>query len=266
MWQILKSKYEQGEYKNEKTHCVDGVAYWFTGLMTVSGFLFFGEFVKGQTQQPKDFFGDLNNKSRLANPNDDASIDALVNEIFNFMLVDLSEVPSQIKGRIARTEKKYRHNQRNGISEVKVVEALNGLVIRFNAPEYSKTNETEVKDLRISMMPHLSQLVGAFRPSELNSNNLVNQTINPNMSPTEAVVIMLMLLQQKETNPFYQLTATEKSAMWQQLHSKEGIPQLPDNDDRIQEMKQLSNNIGNLSDTEKVNLANRALDILGMEQ
>lgn len=234
--------------------------------LLASGFLFFGRFVKGQTQQPKDFFGDLNNKSRLANPNDDASINALVDEIFNFMLIDLSEVPSQIKGRIARTEKKYRNNQRSGIAEVKVVEAINGLAIRFNAPEYARTSETEVRDLRISMMPYLSQLVGVFRESEANNNNSVNQTINPNLSPAEAVVIMLMMIQQKETNPFYQMTVAEKSAVWQQLHSKDGLPKLPDNDDRIQQMKQITNTAGNLSDTEKLNLANRALDILGMEQ
>lgn len=239
---------------------------FFAFSIITGSFLLSGNFVEGQTQQPKDFFGDLNNKSRLANPNDDASINALVNEIFNFMLIDLNDVPSQIRDRIARSEKKYRNNQRSGISEVKVVQALNGLAIRFNAPEYANTNEAEVRDLRMSMMPFLSQTVGTFRLSEANQNNSVNQTINPDLSPSEAVLIMLMMIQQKETNSFYQMTTTEKNAVWQQMHDKGGLPQLPDNDSRIQEMHQIGNTVGNLSATEKLNLANRALDILGMEQ
>lgn len=235
-------------------------------FILAGSFLFFEIFVEGQTQQPKDFFGDLNNKSRLANPNDDASINALVDEIFNFMLVDLSTVPSQIRDRIARSEKKYRNNQRSGIPEIKLGEAINGLAIRFTAPEYAKTNELEIRDLRMSMMPFLSQTVGTFRPSEANQNNFVNQSINPDLSPSEAVLIMLMMIQQKETNPFYQMTTTEKNAVWEEMHGKGGLPQLSDNDSRIQEMQQIGNTVGNMSVTDKLNLANRAMDILGMEQ
>lgn len=228
--------------------------------------LFFGEFVEGQTQQPKDFFGDLNNKSRLANPNNDASINSLVDETFNFMIIDPSSVPSQIKERIARTEKKYRNNQRSGIPEVKVVQALNGLATRFNAPEYARTNEMEVRDLRMSMMTHLPQFVGVFRESEANRNNSVNPIINQNLSPTEAVLMMLMMIQQKETNPFYQMTDAEKSASWQQLHDKGGLSNLPDNDERIQEMNQISNNARSLGKTKALKIVNQVLNALEMEQ
>lgn len=240
---------------------------FLVSLVSVTGFLLFGPPVDGQSQPPpKDFFGDLNNKSRLATPNNDASINDLVNEVFNFMLIDLTEVPSQVRDRIARTEKRYRNNQRGGIAEVKAVEVVNGLADRFNAPQYARTGETEIRDLRISMMPFLSQFVGTFRASEANNNSSVNQTINASLSPTEAVLIVLMMIQQKQSNPFYQMTPAEKNAVWDQMHSKDGLGKLPDNDTRVQELQQLTNVASALSDTEKLGMANRALDILGMDQ
>jgi hypothetical protein len=220
----------------------------------------------GQTQQYPDPFGTLNAKTNAANPNDSVSINGLVDEVFKFMLVDLVNVPSQIKGRIVLAETKYRNNQRDGITETKLAAAIDVLATRFNAPNYAKTNESEIRELRMSMMPYATSLVGVYRPNEVNRNSSVNQTINTKMSPSETVLILLMMIQQKQTHPYYQMTQAEKQAQWTQNHSVNGLNQLPDNNTKTQEMSQVANQASGLNSSQQLALANQVLDVLGIEQ
>jgi hypothetical protein len=233
------------------------------GIATLSRFT---QITKGQAQQYPDPFGSLSTKTRNANPNNALTIEALVSEVFNFMLINQSSVPSQVKNRIVLAETKYRNNLRDGVTETKISQALDVLVTRFNAPAYSRTNESEVRELRFSMMPYLPSLVGAYRTNETNNNALVNQAINPKLSPSEAVLMLMMMISQKQSHPNYQMTTSEKQAIWSQNHSVDGLKQLPDNENRSQEMSQLTNLASNLTTIEQLNLANQVLDVLGIEQ
>lgn len=221
--------------------------------------------VKGQTQN-EDLLLSLNSKAKSATPSDPNTIDALVNEVFRLLRLDQTSLDlSQIKNRISRAERKYRNNERGGIAEVKVVQAINGLANRFNAPAYAKTNEYEVRHLRTAVMPYLPNFVGAYRSWEASHNGAVNEKINPNMSPAEAVLIMMLMIQQKQTHPYYQMTSAERQARWAELQSLNGLTELPNNEERQEEMANLLNEMANLNSTEILNLANRALDILGIE-
>ena len=83
-------------------------------------------------------FGPLNVKARAVNEGGGSTAIAdLVDEMFDTFS---TTVATDVKSRIAASELLYQNNQRNGVSETNVVMVINGLQLRFNTPEFSKTD------------------------------------------------------------------------------------------------------------------------------
>ena len=64
---------------------------------------------------------------------------------------------NQFEDRLAQAELNYRTHKKNGIPSENIVQAANNLAQKVNAPDYAKTDNSEVKllrDVSRSEMPH----------------------------------------------------------------------------------------------------------------
>lgn len=120
----------------------------------------------------------------------------------------------RFKERLIRSEISYRSGRSAGVSEESIVRVIELLADEFAAPEYARTSRDEVRELRLG----LSRLMPDFivrRPLE-NVTALDREygfTVNPVMSPVEAIYVVQDLIEQKEINEYYQLTQAERSAV-----------------------------------------------------
>lgn len=209
-------------------------------------------------------FSGLNAKARLVNEvGGMPAINDLVSETFNTFSV---VVDSSVKNRISNSENRYKNNLRAGVAEIDVVKAVNALRLNFNTPEFSKTDVYEVRKLRLALQLYAPQLSCRGKSSDLNTLSQVRPTIVPHMSPTEAVFVTLAMIQQKQTNPNYQLTFSERNANWGDLHGKDLGKSQPEDP---QKTAQIENAIGaklqTMSPTELLAVPHRILDFLGIE-
>ncbi len=118
------------------------------------------------------------------------------------------------KERLVRAEINYRGGQKAGIPEVNIVRVVDELVRKLNAPEYARTDEDEVHDTRLAisyLMPHFI-VHQPFRSGEESFTETPN-TVDPSMSPLEAVYVTRFLIMQKEINESSQITPTERAEM-----------------------------------------------------
>src|SRR5262249_41678102 len=118
------------------------------------------------------------------------------------------------KERLVRAEIHYRSGRKAGIPGANIVRVINELAEKFNAPKYARTDEDEVRDMRLTvsyMMPHFipRQPLGAGEET----NTGFPYTVNPLMSPLEAVYVTRFLIMQKEISEFSQLTSEERAEL-----------------------------------------------------
>lgn len=210
-------------------------------------------------------FGTLNVKARAVNEGGGSTeVTALVDELFDtFSTV----VAADVKTRIVASELLYQSNQRDGVEEVEVVEVINGLQLRFNTPEFSKTDLYEVRRLRQALQLLAPQFVAHGRQSEQSFVNNVNPTIVEKMSPAEAVFVTLAMVHQKRSNPNYQLTSAERSAQWSDLHTTKIGQSLAGDPQRTEDMNEaIVDKVATMSPSELLAIPHRALEILGIEE
>lgn len=122
-----------------------------------------------------------------------------------------------IKDRVGRAESRYRQGQVASIPETKIVRTVNGLVKKFNLPEYTKTNLYEVRKLRLTLLPNFPQLI--TRKSQNIQPTVAGAEIDPQMSPAEATFVLAFMLRQKLSNQDYQLTYAEQMNRWAETHN-----------------------------------------------
>jgi hypothetical protein len=241
--------------------------------LCLGGVLIFNYFTPSTTGQSYDNINhvkklnDLAKTSNLTNTNE---AEILLNEAFKVVTTNDSSILSnfpEIKSRIIRSELKYRNNQREGVSETNIAVVINNLAAQFNAPEYAKTNELEVRELRVTAARIMPNFVGRYRANEEDRVGSVNTEINPKMSPIESVFTVGVLIVQKRTSPYYQMSNAEKQADWVNLHKPNVIDNLPDNPARQAEMDRIvTNGISNMNLNAMKTAVNQVLDNLGIEQ
>jgi hypothetical protein len=241
--------------------------------LCLGGVLMFNNFTPSTTGQSYDNINhvkklnDLAKTSNLTNTNE---AEILLNEallvslrVDNTMLSNLTE----IKSRVIRAEVKFRNNQRDGVTETNIAVAINALATQFNAPVYAKTNELEVRELRVTAARIMPNFVGRYRANDEDRVNSINSEINPNMSPIESVFIVGLLAYQKMQSPYYQMSNAEKQTDWINLHKPNVIDNLPDNEVRKAEMDLVfTNGIRNMNLNSVKNTINQVLDNLELEQ
>ena len=118
---------------------------------------------------------------------------------------------SPYKERLVRAELNYRTGQKDGIPEANTVRVIDELARELSAPEYAKTDEDQVHETRLaisSLMPHF--IVQQPLRSGEESSTKAPYTVDPTMSPLEAVYVTRFLIMQKEINESYLITPTER--------------------------------------------------------
>jgi hypothetical protein len=93
--------------------------------------------------------------------------------------------------------------------------AVNALAKEIAAPRFAYTDNAEVRRLRMRMMP----IVPALFLRDLKSKDENGRAcIREKMSPVEAVYLFARMVDQKLSNPNYQMTAEERQANWATTH------------------------------------------------
>src|SRR5215510_9548408 len=114
--------------------------------------------------------------------------------------------------RVAQSEIDYRSGRKAGIPESNIVRVIDHLAAKLGAPKYARTDEDEVRDMRLSisqMMPNFipRRPLGAGEESPAG----LPYTVEPLMSPLEAVYVTRFLIRQKEMSEFSLLTTEERA-------------------------------------------------------
>jgi hypothetical protein len=150
----------------------------------------------------ENFLARINKEAIAAKSNGQRETNALAKDVVNSFAP--KAVPAFAKWsmseRLTRAEMYYRSTGRGGITEARVVKAVNDLTNRLGAPAYARTNYEQVRFLRVRMMPNLPNFVG---------QEIKKSSINPVMSPLEGAAVALTMLQQKMNNCLYQVKAAD---------------------------------------------------------
>jgi hypothetical protein len=123
-----------------------------------------------------------------------------------------SAILSPFMKRVAEAEINYRRGRKAGIPEANIVRVVDYLAIKLGAPNYARTDEEEVRDRRLS----ISQIMPNFiqrRPPGAGEESPTGfpYTVDPLMTPLEAVYVTHSLIAQKEFSAFSLLTTEERA-------------------------------------------------------
>lgn len=177
--------------------------------------------VRGQSRQntpsylPQPY-ARVNEKAGAVKGADERAIRELADAVLLLTIGD--SVPSEFvrpyKERLIRAELNYRRGQREGIPEASIVRVIDELARELSAPEYAKTDEDQVHDTRLAISSLMPQFIvqQPLRPGEESSTG-APYTVDPTMSPLEAVYVTRFLIMQKEINESYLITPTERAEL-----------------------------------------------------
>lgn len=219
----------------------------------------------------------VNDKAKAAKNGDEAAVRDLTDAVFNTIVDEHDVIGSStmdLKERVVRSEMDYRRGKRKGVEEIEVVKVINGLAKKYAAPDYAKTSQREVRELRMSMLLTEEDFIargknnGKGKPKKKKGD-----TIGSEMSPLEAVYVTADMLKQKLYNEGYQLTQEERRARWAEKHDgkkkncegencKAKVLDSP----RYKEMQEVVHRATNTSTSDALATAHRTLDILGIDR
>src|SRR3989441_7040973 len=163
---------------------------------------------------------EVEEKARLLQDNNQDTYRALADEIFKaprgFEILAVAhgigptEIPPSIdyviKDRLSWAEMQYRRGLGKGVTEQSIVNFTNLLVEKFGLPDYARTSQRQVRFMRMFLMMHNPVFMGqgAVRP-----DIQVGEPINEEMSPLQAVHVLLEVLGHKYSDENFQLTPEE---------------------------------------------------------
>lgn len=161
----------------------------------------------------------VDKKAAQAVKGDPAGVRALVDEVFiaNGLTEEIAASADSIKDQLVAAEISYRQGKTKGVSEMNIVAVINLLAKKTNAPEYAKTDQFEVRKLRMSMITLSPRLFATQLATQL------GKPIPSTLSPIEAFHLTANLIHQKMWNPDYQLTNKERSTTWVERHREGGV-------------------------------------------
>jgi len=185
-----------------------------------------------------------------------------------------SVISNPVKNRIVNAEQKFQDGKGQGITELAVARALNGLVVKLNAPSYAYTSPSEVRELRGHLLASLPDLIGRGRAAGDHARAKAPRSPIDLMSPVEAVYVAMTMIHQKMNNPEFQMTQSERRAAWIEKHSKTpdsvGLKSSPPSGaltGRQQEMESVMQRAAKtIPQQELLSLPDKVLDALGIER
>jgi len=230
---------------------------------------------------------EVEEKARLLRDNDQDTHRALADEIFKASRgfepltvihgIGPTEIPPSIdyviKDRLSWAEMQYRRGLGKGVKEQSIANFTNLLVEKFGLPEYARTNQRQVRFMRMHLMMHNPVFMGqgAVRP-----NIQVGESINEEMSPLQAVHVLLEVLGHKYFDENFQLTpeewdrqqASRATATQTRATQTSAAPQLvvSINPKEKEIRSSLARQINSMNPVEALSLMDKAFEVLGMEK
>jgi len=147
----------------------------------------------------------IDEKSRIMRADDEASVRAVADEIFNYphVLGRMSaSVEDIVKDRLVRSEISFLRGKRSGVHEEDVVALFNTMADRFTLPDYVRTSKKQVRALRMS----LALASPAFMGRGMADGKMdVGEAVSSEMSVLQAAHLSAVLLDQKFLDPNFQV-------------------------------------------------------------
>ena len=228
-------------------------------------------------------------KARLLQDDDQDTYRALADEIFKgprgFEVLAVAhgigptKIPPSIdyviKDRLSWAEMQYRRGLGKGVKEQSIVNFTNLLVVKFGLPDYVRTSQRQVRFMRMFLMLHNPIFMGqgAVRP-----DIQVGESINEEMSPLQAVHVLLEVLGHKFFDADFQLTpeawdreqaskATHRAKQTTGADTKP-TPQLVAsiNPKQSEIRSALVRQVNSMNPVEALSLIDKALEVLGIEK
>ena len=160
----------------------------------------------------------IDEKARVLDPNEEPSVRALTDEIFNYPHVVPrmpSDLESDIKDRLVRAEVNFLSGRKSGVREEDIVLLVNTVSEKLKLPDFAKTSQKQIRALRMNMALASPIFMGR---GMANGNMRIGESINPELSPLEAVHIIGVMIDQKFLDPHFQVLPQQ----WdQEFHGKE---------------------------------------------
>lgn len=198
--------------------------------------------------------------TKAAHNGDETAVRVLTDEIFALA----PEIPQEVRGpleeRVVRAELEFRKEQHAPISEAGIANGVNLLADHFGAPEFAKTSEEQVSDLRMNLIPAFPTLLA----SRLGSDN---STIHQ-FSPAEAAFLTLVMARQKVSNARYQVTPEQWKAARKLGHTAGPSPQaIRAPNPQAEQMRNLIAKGGShMSATDAIALGHQVFDAVGLQR
>lgn len=219
----------------------------------------------------------INEKARAARGGEEHAVRELTDAVFDTVIADdevTHAATGELKDRVFRSEMEYRKGKRKGVDEVEVVKVVNGLAKKYGAPDYAKTNQGEVRELRMSMLLTEGDFVARGRnDGKGKKKRKKGDSIGSEMSPLEAVYVTADMVKQKLYNEDYQLTQEEKRARWAERHDGkvkrcegEGCGLKVLDSPRYAEMQEVGKRARDTSLSDALDTAHRTLNILKIDR
>ncbi len=139
---------------------------------------------------------------------DEMSVRILVSEIVGRTL--FGHVTPSVVDRIVRAELSFRTGQQTSVTEEQISDAVNTLGTALIGSAYRPTNAAQVRLLRIAMCFNVPQLLKSPTPAASPA------LVGPDLSPSGASLLGLLLLRQKLTNPAWFADADQMNKQWVQ--------------------------------------------------
>ena len=229
----------------------------------------------------KDMYEMIDEKAKKVSDSDEASIRDLADTIFNENgASDLSPMMiSSLKDSLVKAEMKYRKTG-EGVRETNITNTFNYLADKFGAPDYARTSSLQVRLLRVKLMPLIPNLIAVDIDKEHKGlKRKIGSTINPEVSPLEATIIIIMMIHQKMLNEEWQVSPEEFALKRKDQYFKKRGPFPPEHSseetsfsvrqgtEKSEEMRQIvQNRVAKMSLRSAEEMANNSLKQLGIEK
>lgn len=231
---------------------------------------------------------EVEEKARLLRDNDKDTYRALADEIFKanrgFEILALEHgigptmippsIDYEIKDRLVWAEMQYRRGLGKGVKEQSIVDLTNQLVEKFSLPDYVRTGPRQVRHLRMFLMLHNPTFMGqgAVRP-----DIKVGESINEEMSPLQAVHLLLEVFGHKFFDPDFQLTPEAWDRAQASRATQPGATQTTGagtktqvialiNPKQTEVRSSLVQKVNSMDPVEALSSIDKALEVLGIEK
>ncbi len=150
--------------------------------------------------QPRSYLQDLNQRARAAKGGADSAVRNLIDAVFDGTTI-FAATPEKLRAQLFQAERAFRQSGNGSVQQDNIPDAVNQLAVGLNAPSFFAATPRQIRATRVLLLRVVPSLM--MSPSVPPAGKIVG----PDMSPAGAVFLGLFLLDQKLTNPEYQMDA-----------------------------------------------------------